>query len=131
MGGEVFWFVTTTPVQFEPDAMRQSIERLLTFKPDYLYLTHYGPVQPTERNLAQLFDSLEAFTAIAEAERATPEGRAERMADKVMEWLIAQLKQSGSTVPESAARQWLSTDATLNAQGMDVWLTRSSQARSQ
>ena len=123
--GEVFWFVTTTPVQFEPDAMRQSIERLLTFNPDYLYLTHCGPVQPTTAGLTQLFASLDAFTAIAEAERATPEGRSERMADAVMEWMINQLQQSSSTVPESVARQWLATDAKLNAQGMDVWLTRS------
>ena len=35
---------TTTPVQFEPDALRNSIERMLAFAPQCMYLTHYGRV---------------------------------------------------------------------------------------
>ena len=121
----IFWFVTTTPVQFDPQAMGQSIKRLLSFNPDYLYLTHYGPVKPNEAHVTQLLNSLEVFTAIAEAERAAPKGRADRMAENIMEWMISQLQQSNSTVPESVARQWLATDAKLNAQGMEAWLQRS------
>ena len=33
---------TTTPVQFQPEALRRSIERMLAFSPQRLLLTHYG-----------------------------------------------------------------------------------------
>jgi len=122
---DVFWFVTTTPVQFDPAAMRHSIERLLSLSPEYLYLTHYGAVRPVADKVESLLNSLDAFTAIAEAERVTPEGRAERMGEQVMTWMLAQLRQRNSEVDEVFARQWLATDAKLNAQGMDVWLQRS------
>lgn len=122
---EVFWFVTTTPVQFDPVAMRHSIERLLSLSPEYLYLTHYGSVRPTPEKVERLLQSLDAFTVIAEAERATPEGRAERMGTQVMDWMLEQVRQRHSDVDEAFARQWLATDAKLNAQGMDVWLQRS------
>ncbi len=45
---------TTTPVQFQPEALRRSIERMLAFSPRRLLLTHYGPVEDVPR-LAALF----------------------------------------------------------------------------
>ena len=42
--GRPFIFPTTTPTQFEPDAMHTSIDRLLSFQPGAIYLTHYGQV---------------------------------------------------------------------------------------
>ncbi|MDH5539480.1 MAG: MBL fold metallo-hydrolase, partial [Rhizobacter sp.] len=36
---------TTTPVQFDPDALRTSVQRMLGFEPDCMYLTHFGPVR--------------------------------------------------------------------------------------
>ncbi|MEO8081646.1 MAG: MBL fold metallo-hydrolase, partial [Caldimonas sp.] len=35
---------TTTPVQFQPEALRRSIERMLGFDPESIYVTHYGQV---------------------------------------------------------------------------------------
>src|SRR5205814_2808706 len=35
---------TTTPVQFEPGALRQSVLRMLSAQPRQMYLTHFGPV---------------------------------------------------------------------------------------
>jgi glyoxylase-like metal-dependent hydrolase (beta-lactamase superfamily II) len=39
---------STTPVQFDPPALRASFERLLALQPDCIYLTHYGrlPASP-------------------------------------------------------------------------------------
>jgi glyoxylase-like metal-dependent hydrolase (beta-lactamase superfamily II) len=33
---------TSTPVQFEPEVLRQSVQRLLARQPECMYLTHYG-----------------------------------------------------------------------------------------
>jgi len=40
--GKAWAFPTTTPVQFEPEAMRATISRLLEKSPACMYLTHYG-----------------------------------------------------------------------------------------
>jgi glyoxylase-like metal-dependent hydrolase (beta-lactamase superfamily II) len=40
---------TSTPVQFEPDVLRASIQRLLDQGPQRIYLTHYGRVEARRR----------------------------------------------------------------------------------
>ena len=40
---------TSTPVQFEPEALRNSIERLLARDPEWMYLTHFGRVGDARR----------------------------------------------------------------------------------
>jgi len=45
---------TTTPVQFEPDKLRASVQRLLSFQPECMYLTHYSRVRDVQRLGVQL-----------------------------------------------------------------------------
>lgn len=125
---QVFLFVTTTPVHFDPEAMQSSINRLTELKPDYAYLTHYGPIEPTETNLTQLEESLRTFVEIAENELGKPEGRVDRMAQAISDWLWNKAQSIGSPVDEAFARKWLKTDSDLNAQGLDVWLRRREKA---
>jgi glyoxylase-like metal-dependent hydrolase (beta-lactamase superfamily II) len=122
--GRVLLFVTTTPVHFDPHAMRDSITRIAALQPSQVFLTHYGPVQANADNLQQLEDSLFAFVAIATAERGQPEGRVERMAAAIGGWLWRRIEERGLGLDEHFCRQWLATDAHLNAQGLDVWLSR-------
>jgi glyoxylase-like metal-dependent hydrolase (beta-lactamase superfamily II) len=37
---------SSTPIQFDPDEMRASIERMLSFNPDAVYLTHFSRLAP-------------------------------------------------------------------------------------
>ncbi|MCY0964617.1 MBL fold metallo-hydrolase [Parathalassolituus penaei] len=126
--GRVFLFVTTTPVHFDPQAMRASIERIAALQPEQVYLTHFGPVNADADNLQQLLASLDAFVAIANAERGQSEGRHGRMRDALMNWFLQQVQARQIPVRESFVRQWLATDADLNAQGLEVWLQRQEKA---
>ncbi len=46
---------SSTPIQFDPDEMRSSIERMLSFKPDAVYLTHFSRLAPpAERGREEL-----------------------------------------------------------------------------
>ncbi|GLR32061.1 hypothetical protein GCM10007922_16180 [Shewanella decolorationis] len=47
-------FVTTTPVHLDPLAIRASIERLIALEPNFMYLTHHGPMQSTAANVRLL-----------------------------------------------------------------------------
>lgn len=122
--GKSLNFVTTTPVHFDPDAMRASILRLANKNPSAIYLTHYGPTAASEPYVNQLLESLDAFVHAGESERGQPEGRIDRLTQWILDWLIQRLETLGLEADESFARQWLATDANLNAQGIDVWLKR-------
>lgn len=119
-----FLFVTTTPVHFDPQAMKTSIERILAFEPQWIYLTHYGRIRPSESNVKQLLDSLQAHVDIALAEKDQPEGRQQRLSAAVLEWLVAAWQAQNPGADVSAARDFLKLDAGLNAQGLEVWLAR-------
>jgi glyoxylase-like metal-dependent hydrolase (beta-lactamase superfamily II) len=44
--GRPLIFPSSTPIQFDPDEMRASIERMLSFNPDAVYLTHFSRLAP-------------------------------------------------------------------------------------
>ena len=49
-----FVFPTTTPVQFEPRALHDSIDRLMRYRPRQLYLTHFGRITQAEHAAQQI-----------------------------------------------------------------------------
>ena len=69
-----FIFPTTTPVQFDPDALHASIKRLLSFNPERMYLTHYGRVEDVPRLAVQLHRLIDVFVALARDVAAVGEG---------------------------------------------------------
>ena len=42
--GRAFIFPTTTPVHFDPDALCRSVDRLMSYRPRSIFLTHYAEV---------------------------------------------------------------------------------------
>jgi hypothetical protein len=59
-----FIFPTTTPVQFDPDAAHASIDRLMSFHPQAIFLTHYSRVLGLERLARDMHACLDAFVRI-------------------------------------------------------------------
>ena len=114
---------TTTPVQFEPDALRHSIERMLAYAPECMYLTHYGRVADVPRLASLLFTQLDAMVALA---LKLPDDAQRHAA--LMDGFIAihmnSLRAHGSTLTEARVRELLALDNELNAQGVKVWLNR-------
>lgn len=119
-----FIFPTTTPVQFDPQALKSSIDCLLSLQPQSFYLTHFGPIMPTAEVVAQLRDGIDAFTDIAVSEKDSGEQRQTRIAARMMDYLLEQLNKMGCTVSENVCREIMENDVTLNSMGLDVWLNR-------
>lgn len=128
--GENLLFVTTTPVHLDPLAIRASIEQLVALEPRFIYLTDYGPVQPTAANVRQLLESLDAFVAIAEQHASPLEGRHQRIAEAMLDWLTTQLATINPAADLQQARAWLATDADLNTQGWKSGWTNPSHSES-
>jgi glyoxylase-like metal-dependent hydrolase (beta-lactamase superfamily II) len=114
---------TTTPIQFEPEALRTSVQRLLAFDPACMYLTHYGRVTEAERLGALLLAQMDAMVAFALALPDTPQ-RHEQMKQRFAEIHLASLREHGSMLPTEQITTLLELDLELNAQGMTVWLNR-------
>jgi glyoxylase-like metal-dependent hydrolase (beta-lactamase superfamily II) len=123
------WAVpTSTPVQFEPDALRNSIQRLLDVKPQCMYLTHYGRVVDVPRLGQEQLAMLDAVVQLGHAKRHA-EGRHQALKDGLLSLYLASLQQHGCTLPAERVVQLLAVDLELSAQGMAAWLDRDSRAR--
>lgn len=116
---------TSTPVQFEPEALRQSIERLLASDPDWMYLTHYGRVGDVRRLADLLFEQIDAMVALGLELKASPD-RHEPLKAGLTALYRAQLQRHG-VVDVEAGISGLALDIELNAQGLSIWLDRPSR----
>ena len=118
---------TTTPVQFEPEALRHSIERMLACDPACMYLTHYGRVGDVPRLANLLLTQLDAMVALA---LALPDDANRHAA--LMDGFVAihtqSLRAHGSLLPEARVRELLALDNELNAQGVAVWMNRKNRS---
>ncbi len=121
--GRAWILPTTTPVQFEPEALRASITHLLARQPRWVYLTHYGRLGDVERLGAALFDSIDAVVALGESLRQAPD-RHDALKRGLFALYQRQLAVHGCRLPAAAIDQLLGMDIELNAQGMACWLDR-------
>lgn len=120
--GRQFIFPTTTPTQFEPEAMYASIDRLLSFDPPAMYLTHYGQLGQVKAKGAELKKHLAALTSIAKEVSDTREVRHQRIKSKLTAYLLKAIRLHGCQLSEEALLDIWATDIELNAQGLAVWL---------
>lgn len=120
--GRQFIFPTTTPTQFEPDDMRRSISRLLSFAPEAVYLTHYGRVPDVSRRASDLLRHLDVLVAMALSEKDAGAERQQRIKQAMTQYLFAQIRTHGCKLSEAELLAIWETDLELNAQGLCVWL---------
>ena len=119
-----FIFPTTTPVQFDPEAMRKTLDRLLSYNPQVVYLTHFGPVTNIEKLGSDLRNCLDQFTEMALVLKQEGKAQQDSLASGVQQILRDRLKKHNCQLPESRQDELLAFDYQLNAQGIKVWLNR-------
>jgi len=118
------WIMPTTPpTQFQPEALRRSIERMLAFSPRRMLLTHYGAVEDVPRLAALFLAQLDEIVAIARSLAGAPDRHA--TLKRALETIhLRRLREHGVTLPEARIRELLGLDFELNAQGIGIWLDR-------
>lgn len=118
-----FILPTTSPVQFDPEALHASIERLVALWPQAMYLTHYGRVEEVGRLAADLHVQIDAMVELARAAH----GRSDRhavLAESLTRLYATRAEAHGWHQGREVLRQLLGMDIELNAQGLEVWLDR-------
>jgi glyoxylase-like metal-dependent hydrolase (beta-lactamase superfamily II) len=126
--GRSFIIPTTTPVQFDPEAMQASIDRLLAPSPRAMYLTHYGRVTDVAHCGAQLKSMLDATVQAGLAHRGAAD-RQRELAGALLSLYVAGARANGVALPEARLAELLGDDAQLNAAGLGVWLDRIARPR--
>lgn len=121
-----FIFPTTTPIQFDPPALLQSIDRLLALKPRQIYLTHFGKIEPTDAVVNQLKKRIHHFVQIALSEKHADGDRLSNIEIKLQDYLLKELATMHCQQSIEYCEQFLANDITLNAQGLDIWLEKNS-----
>jgi glyoxylase-like metal-dependent hydrolase (beta-lactamase superfamily II) len=116
-------FPTTTPIQFEPIAMRRSVQRMLAHEPASLYLTHYGRVGDVPRLGALLLAQMDEMVAFASA-LPNDAARHAALAQGFGAIYLKHLRAQGCTLTDARVLELLALDLELNAQGMAFWLNR-------
>lgn len=116
----------TAPIQFDPEALHQSTERLLAQQPRLMYLTHFGAVSDAEQLAVQFLAQVDEMVIIARSLAGVP-NRHEQLKRAFADLYIGELRRCGSTLPDSFLREVLATDLELNAQGLGAWLDKAAR----
>lgn len=124
--GRPFVFPSSTPSQFDPDAMRDSIRRMLACAPEAVYLTHYSRLAPPDQIAVEVLRRLDAMVAMARevgAGGTAPEACKEAIRERLTAYLLAELRAHGNTQPEAGILDLWGMDLDLDAQGLAIWVT--------
>jgi glyoxylase-like metal-dependent hydrolase (beta-lactamase superfamily II) len=121
--GRAFIFPTTTPVQFEPEVLHASIDRLLAAGPRQMFLTHYARVGSVPEAALRLKASIDDTVRVALAHRAVPD-RSRALGNALVTLYADGAQAHGVALPRDRIEALLRDDAELNARGLEVWLDR-------
>lgn len=121
-------FAPTTPVAFEPDIWLASLDKLMTYAPQAMYLTHYGRLDQPAAQVAILRQSIRDLAELAIRAAHQPEAEwQQRIQNALRAYFIQRARAHGVELDEQHIYSLLSVDIELNAQGLAVWLKRRNQ----
>ena len=118
-GDEVYIFPSTSPVQFDPEALIKSIEKLITYRPKRVCLTHFSAIDPTNKVVDQLIDGIHFVSSLAK-EYASRKEAEEIIEDEMMSYFLKGIKKVGNDDLEFC-RDRLKLDVEINTQGLIYW----------
>lgn len=111
---------TSSPVQFDPEAMLASIDRLLSYQPKWMYLTHYGAIdKPAERSVG-LKQWIYQYVELCERIDPQDAEREQQLESEMRNLIFSKLLEDASLTEDTLA-YLLNTDIKLNSQGLAIW----------
>lgn len=123
VNGKSFLFPTTTPVQFDPQALHASIDAMMQYQPERMYLTHFGCLSDPLSAAQQLHRRIDAFVRLAENIEYSDINTCEsKLYQSLKGFLLEELHGFGCRLSESDILALMDMDLNLNAQGLCCWL---------
>ena len=112
---------STSPVQFDPEALHASIDKVMAYQPSTLYLTHYSAVTPNAKNIAGLHEQIDDFVMLTQQASESPDAFEHTLLELITDYLAQRCHNELPELDRSLIRDWVQLDAVLNAQGLVYW----------
>ena len=116
---ELYILPSTSPVQFDPEALIQSINRIMEFKPERVCLTHFSAIKPTKKVTNKLIKSIHFVSNLA-IKYADKNDSESIIYKKMMDYFLEGLNEIGFQ-NNDYAKDRLSLDVLINTQGLIYW----------
>ncbi len=117
-----FPFLPSTPIDFDPEGWHLTLDRLMTYKPERMYLAHFGELKNPSAQSTGLHQLLNDYTQIAKKAHSTD--RVTEITQALEQLYLSQLEAHGCKLSETEIMAILGMDIALCAQGLDIWLKR-------
>ena len=120
--GRQFIFPTTTPIQFDPQALHASLDLIMSYRPEAVYLTHFSQVKDVAAKALQLHRLIDAHVDIARREKESAQHKLPRIRSGLADLLLREARLFGCRLPDVEILDVFSNDLDLNAQGLTFWI---------
>ena len=117
-----FVIPTTTPTQFDPDALKASIHLLLSNRPKYMLLTHHGQIRIDDHEAIEqwLVRQIDDFCEITKVSAPSFDNH-HQLAERLMDYYLDLIQERQIALAPEQAKKILAMDLELNAQGLWYW----------
>ena len=109
--------VTASPVQFDPEAMKATIDHIVALASETVYLTHFGCLTNVGEAAASLKAGVDKYVEIALASR----GEREELSRRLKELYSANITAHGLDSRRAEIERANGWDLELNIQGLACW----------
>jgi glyoxylase-like metal-dependent hydrolase (beta-lactamase superfamily II) len=122
VAGKPFLMPSTTPSQFDPVDLRDSVERMIALAPEAVYPTHFSRLAPPRPLAEVMLRRLDDFVRLTFAARkAQPADPLPLLKEKLAAFMLAEARAHGVTLSDAEFCALWDMDIDLNAQGLLIW----------
>jgi glyoxylase-like metal-dependent hydrolase (beta-lactamase superfamily II) len=125
-----FIFPPSTPVQFDPELWPQTIDRLMEYQADRIFVTHFGMHKNIEPLMLMLKRSIRDYSetalelgALIRSSDVNSESLASSIQQSIEQASINYLLDQQCGLDAIAIKELIASDMNLNAQGLVHWLS--------
>ena len=116
-----FIFPSTSPTQFDPSEAHKAIDKILSYDPDTVYLTHFSHIQSIERLALDLHRSIDVFVNITMDNKDSTQ-RTTAIQKAMADYLVEGLSLHKCNFTEKEIKKMLAVDIKVNTMGLEYWL---------
>ncbi|MEW6513742.1 MAG: MBL fold metallo-hydrolase [Pseudomonadota bacterium] len=117
-----FLMPSTTPSQFDPVDLRDSVEHMISLAPEAVYPTHFSRLAPPRPLAEVMLRRLDDFVRLTrEARKTRPDDPLPLLKEKLAAFMLAEARTHGVTLSDAEFFALWDMDIDLNAQGLLIW----------
>jgi glyoxylase-like metal-dependent hydrolase (beta-lactamase superfamily II) len=112
---------SSSPVQYDPVALRVSVARLLALRPAAAYITHFGAVTAVDAQADMVLRQSDAMAQLTRNLRGAADFEL-RLREGLRAIYLAEARGRGVGLADADILALLEADVELNAQGLAIWI---------